>query len=117
MEQKSTLHLSFTVKRDIPVKMVLFLSHFVISLRKLCQSWLIKRAKYYAEYYSKVVNKSNELLPLLKEHEALLLAISVCERIMTESQSISKQPAPSVPRINNRYKQCLQYISINSTTA
>eukprot|EP00795_Rhopilema_esculentum_P016140 gene16140-7502_t len=81
-------------------------------IKKVLSKLVDKKSKelYYAEYYSELVNKSKELFPLLKEHEAPLLAIIVCERLMTEFQSVSKQPAPSVPQINDRDKQCIQYI-------
>lgn len=65
---------------------------------------------YYAEYYSEVVNKSYKYLPLLKENEAPLLAIIVCEKLMTEFQSVAKPHALSVPLINDRDKKCIEYI-------
>ena len=65
---------------------------------------------YYAEYYSEVVNKSTEYFPLLKDNEAPLLAIIVCEKLMTEVQSVAKLQATSVLQINDRDRQCIGYI-------
>ena len=65
---------------------------------------------YYAEYYSEVVNKSTEYFPLLKDNEAPLLAVIVCEKLMTEVQSVAKLHALSVLQINDRDRQCIEYI-------
>ena len=46
----------------------------------------------------------------MKEHEASLLAITVCEKLVTEFQSDGKPNAQCVPKINDRDRQCIEYI-------
>ena len=46
----------------------------------------------------------------MKEHEASLLAITVCEKLATEFQSVGKPNAQCVPKINDRERQCIEYV-------
>ena len=85
---------------------------FCAVIKKILSKLVDQKSKelYYAEYYSEVVNKSTEYFPLLKGNEAPLLAVIVCEKLMTEVQSVAKLHAPSVLQINDRDRQCIEYI-------
>ena len=81
--------------RQVDIEDTFVSEEFCSAAKKALSKLVDQKSKelFYAEYYSEVVNKSTQYFSLLKEHEASLQANTVCEKLVTEFQSVGKPNA------------------------